>query len=309
LPTKTTLRLTAVLCLAVVFTVLIAAAPGYAQPPSPQNMTPNKKADESSVPIPGEVSLFPYIPINTWVGKRFIFLPGPKSSENGSYGDFSGRVIRKQYQGRIAKVIAANDFGGRVHLEFEMEETKEHLRAKTLPNKESIKGIALIDDISNARDRWAGKTLWCRQPRLSTYDEQNDLSGTLTVKRYTPLKVVDIVSGWDEEKPVRFLLETANGKRGFVDLNLSGTNVFKDFRQLYRMEDYFLAEDPHKKYKWSAGTWNLIENSQIITGMTADQVRMSWGEPDRITRTAVGENWEYQAGTLKFKKGVLAGRL
>jgi hypothetical protein len=271
-------------------------------------MTPAKKTGESPVSDPGDVLLFPYIPIDTWVGKQFVFLPGPKASENGSYEDFSGKVIRKQYQGRIATVINANDFGGRVHLEFEMEDTKEHLRAKTLPNKESLKGIALIDDISNARARWVGKTLWCRQPRLATYDEQSDISGTITVKRYSPMKVIDIVAGWDEEKPVRFLLETANGKRGFIDLNLSGTNVFKDFRQLHRMEHYFLAEDPHKKYKWPAGTWDLIENSQIISGMTADQVRMSWGEPDKITPTTVGENWEYQAGTLKFRKGVLAGR-
>jgi hypothetical protein len=300
-----------VLCLCA-FSYLIAPANAFAQPPSPQNIVPGKKASDSPEAAPPRIdtaTLFPFVPINSWVGQRFIFLPGPKASENGTYDDFSGRLVRKQYQGRVAKVISVSDFSGRAHLEFEVEDTKELLRARTLPYKESIKGIALLDDISNARSRWAGKTLWCVLPRLSTYNEQNDMAGSLTVKRYSPVQVVDVVAGWDEEKPVRFLLQTADGKRGFIDLNLSGTNVYKEFRNLFLMEYHFLIEDPRKTYKWPARTWNLIENSQIILGMTTEQVKMSWGAPDKVTPTATGENWVYQAGTLKFnKKGTLTAR-
>ena len=299
------------LCLAI-FSLLTIPAFVYAQPHKPKGIAPKKITDNPPVTIatitPIDTALFPYVPLDGWVGRRFVFLPGPKASENEIYDDFSGRLNRRQYQGRVAKVTGASDFSGRVHLELEMEDTRERLRARTLPNKESVKGIALIDDLDNARSQWAGKTLWCREPRLSTYDERNDQLGALAVKRYSPLKVVDIVSGWDEEKPARFLLETADGKRGFLDLNLSGTNVFKEVRHLYHMEHYFLAEDPRKVYKWSAQTWNMIENSQIINGMTAAQVKLSWGEPDKITATAQGENWSYSAGTLIFKKGVLSGK-
>jgi hypothetical protein len=307
---KTIPHLTTVLCILclIAFSYMIAPANVFAQPPNPQNIVPEKKAGDPVEPALNAATLFPFVPINSWGGQRFIFLSGPKASENGTYDDFSGRLVRKQYQGRVAKVIAVSDFSGRVHLEFEMEDTHERLRARTLPNKESVKGIAPIDDISNARSRWAGKTLWCVLPRLSTYDEQNDLAGSITLKRYSALKVVDVVSGWDEEKPVRFLLETADGKRGFLDLNLSGTNVFKEVRHLFRMEYHFLTEDPRKTYKWPTRTWNLIENSQIVAGMTAEQVKMSWGAPDQITPTATGENWVYTAGTLTFKKGVLTGR-
>jgi hypothetical protein len=301
-------RLTTGLCL-IAFSYLLAPENLFAQPPNSRNIVPGEKAGDSPEPAPNAAPLFPFVPIDSWVGQRFIFLPGPKASESGTYDDFSGRLVRKKYQGRIAKVISASDFSGRVHLELEMEDTQERLRAKTLPNKESIKGIALIDDISSARSRWAGQTIWCVMPRLSTYDEQNDLVGSITVKRYSPVQVVDIVAGWDEEKPVRFLLKTADGKRGFLDLNLSGTNVFKEVRHLFRMEYYFLTEDPRKTRKWPAHIWKLIEDSQIITGMTAEQVKMSWGEPDKITRTAAGENWVYTAGTLTFnKKGTLSGR-
>jgi hypothetical protein len=313
MPKIKSLHLGTILCLGV-FSLLITPVFVNAQPKKAKNIAPKKIALEPVVPVaptppvPIDTSLFPYIPIDSWAGRRFVFLPGPRASESGTYDDFSGKLIRRQYQGRVVKVISASDFGGRIHLELEMEDTQERLRARTLPGKESLKGIALIDDLGNARSQWVGKTLWSKQPRLSTYDEQNDMTGAIAVKRYSPLKVVDIVSGWDEEKPARFLLETADGKRGFLDVNLSGTNVFKEFRNLYRMDYYFLVEDPHKLYKWPGHIWNLIESSQIITGMTKEQVKMSWGEPEKIEATATGENWTYMAGTLIFKKDVLTGK-
>jgi hypothetical protein len=169
-----------------------------------------------------------------------------------------------------------------------MEDTKEHLRARTLPGKESVIGLALFDDIHNARQQWLGKTFWGREGRLSIYDEQTGAVSFITIKKYSPLKIVDVAAGWNEEKPVRFVLETADGKRGFVDLNLSGTNVFKDTRHLNHFEHCFVTEDPRKARKWDPQVWVLIENGQIGAGMTAEEVKMSWGEPDKVTRTTTG---------------------
>ncbi len=270
-----------------------------------QNITPEKKTD----PKPAEAAptLFPFHPINRWTGKRFIFLPKPKGSQSGTYEDFNRKVSHRKYAGRIARVIEVSDFIGRATVEFEMEDDGERLRATTIAYKESIKGLALADDIENARKEWAGKTLWVKAIMISSYDEQNDALSMVRVGKYSPLKVVDVAPGWDEEKPVRLVLETHDGKRGFIDVNLSGTNVHKVARHLSRFEDHLLVEDPRLKQKWPASTWKAIENGQIFAGMTAEQVKMSWGEPDKITRTEVGELWAYQNGTLVFKKGVMTG--
>ncbi len=270
-----------------------------------QNITPEKKPD----PKPAEAAptLFPFHPINSWTGKRFIFLPKPKSSQSGSYEDFSGAVSHQKYAGRAARVVSVSDFNGRAHIEFEMEDNGERLRAFTVARKESIKGMALADDIETARQQWAGKTLWIKTMMISSYDEQRDALTMLRVRKYAPLKVVDVVAGWDEEKPARFALETPEGKRGFVDLNLSGTNVHKEVRHLSRFEDHLLTEDPRLKHKWPAGVWKAIENGQIYAGMTAEQVNMSWGDPDKIARTAAGEVWTYQSGALVFRNGVMTG--
>ncbi len=279
-----------------------------AQETNRQNLSADKKTDRSATEAASAAAaLFTFHPINSWVGQRFIFLPGPKASENSAYEDFSGKVIRKQYQGRIAKVISVSEFDGRAHVEYEMEDTQERLRAQTLPNKETVKGMALVDDLNNARSHWMGKTLWCKQMMISTYDELSDAVSYLRIKRYSPLKVADVIAGWDEEKPIRVVLEAADGRRGFVDLNLSGTNVFQEVRHLHRFDHCLLTEDPRKSHKWPAQTWNLIENSQIAAGMTMEQVKMSWGEPEKITRTAAGENWVYPGGTLTFKNGALSG--
>lgn len=268
-----------------------------------------KKGDAPVVePIAATIAaVFPYRPFDAWMGQRLIFLPGPRASQDNIYDDFYGKPTRRQYAGRIAKVVSVEDFSGRVHLELEMEDSKEHLRARVSPGKESLTGLALLDDINNARQQWLGKTLWCREGRLSIYDQQTDAVGFVTIKKYSPVKIIEVAAGWNEEKPVRFTLETADGKRGFVDLNLSGTNVFKQARHLNRLEHCFLIADPRTARKWDPQIWALVENGQIAAGMTAEEVRMSWGEPDKITRTATGEQWTYRAGTLIFKNGVMSG--
>ncbi len=284
--------------------VSICCVAALAQEPR-QNIAAEKKADPNTTEA--ATTLFPFHPINSWTGKRFIFLPKPKSSQAGTYEDFNGAVSHQKYAGRTARVVSVSDFNGRAHVIFEMEDTGERLRAYTVAHKESLKGITLVDDIETARQQWAGKTLWCRAMMLSSYDEQTDALSMIRVKKYSPVKVVDVAAGWDEEKPIRLTLETPDGKRGFVDLNLSGTNVRKDARHLSRFEDDLLIEDPRLKHKWPANIWKAIENGQVFAGMTMEQVKMSWGEPDKITRGAAGETWTYQSGALVFKNGVMTG--
>lgn len=285
--------------------VLICCVAALAQPDKRQNITPEKKAD----PKPAEAApaVFPYQPIGSWAGKRFIFLPKPKGSESGTYEDFSRAVTHKKYAGRVARVVSANDSGVSAFIEFEMEDDGERLRVFTVAHKESVRGMALLDDIENARKQWVGKTLWSKMLMISSYDEQSGALTMTQVKKFGPLKVIDVVPGWDEEKPVRFKLETPAGKQGFVDLNLSGTNVQKEVRYLSRFEDRLMAEDPKLKYKWRADVWSAIEKGQVYSGMTEEQVKMSWGEPEKTTRTAAGEVWTYPAGSLIFKKGVMTG--
>ena len=281
-----------------VVTLLTGAALAQQQNVLPE--APRKPTAEPAAP------LAPFRSILTWQDQRFIFLSSPKASSDTPYQDYSGKRVRKDYAGRIAKVVSVSDFSGRQHLDLEMEDNGEKLRARTSPNRESLEGLLLLEDLELARKQWEGQTLWSRQMRLSTYDETTDALGSLATKRYAALKVVAVTPGWDNATPLRFMLETADGKRGFMDVNLSGTNVPPELRQLSRFEEQFFTEDPRIKHKWSAATWSTIESNRIVTGMTAEQVKMSWGEPQQTSRTATGEIWTYSSGKLSFNKnGVL----
>ncbi len=276
-----------------------------AQPETRQNIVPEKKSEKESAEA--APALFSYHPIGSWVSKRFIFLPKPKGAESGTYEDFNRAVTYQKYAGRVARVIIADGSGASAYIEFQMEDDGEKLGVFTVAGKESVSGMALVDDIENARKEWAGKTVWSKMLMISSYDEETGAVTMTPVKKFAPLKVIDVVPGWDEEKPVRFKLETPDGKQGFVDLNLSGTNVRKEVRLQDRFEDHLLAENPRLKYKWPSEIWSAIEKGQIYAGMTAEQVKMSWGEPEKVTRTAAGEVWTYPSGSLVFRKGALTG--
>lgn len=281
-----------------IVTLLTGAALAQQQNVLPE--APRKTATEPAAP------LAPFRPITTWQDQRFIFLSSPKASSDTPYQDYNGKRVRKDYAGRIAKVVNVSDFSGRQHLDLEMEDNGEKLRARTSPNRESLEGLLLVADLEQARKQWEGQTLWSRQMRLSTYNETTDLIGALVIKRYAALKVVSVTPGWDNATPLRFTLETADGKLGFMDVNLSGTNVPPELRQLSRFEEHFFTEDPRVKHKWSAATWSAIESNRIVTGMSAEQVKISWGEPQQTSRTATGEVWTYSNGKLSFNKnGVL----
>ena len=169
--------------------VTIFSVVALAQPETRQNITPEKKSE--SKPVEAAPTPFPYHPIGSWVGKRFIFLPKPKGSESGTYEDFSRSVTHQKYAGRVARVVSANDSGASAYIEFEMEDDGERLRVFTVANKESVRGMALLDDIENARKQWAGKTVWGKMLMISSYDEQSGAITMTAVKKFGPLKVVE----------------------------------------------------------------------------------------------------------------------
>jgi len=249
---------------------------------------------------------FDFIPISKWIGERFIFLPQPKYSQKLGYQNFN--VSYHKYVGRIAKVISVNESDYTTKVIFKMEDNGKKLSATAY--SESIRGIASIADIDSARSRWLNKTLWFKKNELSVYDERKDKVFGFKIAKCSPVKVIDIVAGWLNIEPVRFILRTPSGDEGFVDINLSGTNVSLLLRHKFLFDDIFFTQDPKKTFHWSAKVWDLIEAGKVSIGMTDEQVKLSWGKPKEINQTyietSVHEQWVYPSEDyLYFEDGVL----
>jgi len=258
---------------------------------------------------------FVFLPISSWVGERFVFLPMNASVREFGYSSFKGgegrygRPEYDKYVGRIAKVVSVVDRRfGTWNVEFEIKDDGRRLTATAYGG--SIHNIALVADADNAGEKWLGKTLWYSGASIATYDEDTEKFGGIKVKKYSPVKVVGITLGWYNSSPVKFVLQTASGKIGFVDLNLSGTNVSEKLRGYNTFESYFAIQNPRTIYKWSDEVWAAIEEAEILIGMTSRQALMSWGKPRRINETTTSggksEQWVYTNDRyLYFKNGVL----
>ena len=255
-------------------------------------------------------------PIEKWVGEKFIFLPKSKSSKEYGYlhfnvGGWKGRFDHPNYEecvGRIGTITKVSDsFFEKITIQMD-----DNGQIYTGQGNDSIGDIAPVADIDYARNKWLGKILWYAREEISTYNETTGEFGSIRLKIYSPVKVVDVVAGWSAHTPVRFILQTPSGEEGFIDVNLSGTNVSYILIDCNRFEEFFFTEDPKKIYKWSSKVWTAIEGKKVFVGMTAEQARMSWGKPEEINKTITGngknEQWVYGSGSyLYFDNGVLTG--
>ena len=249
---------------------------------------------------------FSFIPISNWVGERFIFLPQDKDLRHYGYMDF--HISYEKYVGRIAKVISVDKNGYFYKITLKMEDDGAEL--STTIYTEAINCLAPIADIDSARSHWLNKTLWYKSREISQYNEKDEKELSVKIKKYSAVKVIDIVAGWYNHKPVRFIVQSPNGDEGYVDINLSGTNVTEILRDGSSFEGDFFTKDPREMHKWSRKIWNAIEEEKVFIGMTPDQAKLSWGLPKNINRTHTGsgisEQWVFSSGSyLYFENGIL----
>lgn len=253
--------------------------------------------------------------IEQWVGENFIFLPKPKSLQKYGYQLIrrkgSSNIFGTGYEklvGRIATVTDVQRTSIIYTVSLRMDDTGEEYVADAY--NETVEGIAPLADLQRARELWIGKTLWYKRDNVATYNADTEQFGSIELKKYSPVKVANVVAGWYETQPVRFIIETPLGEQGFVDINLSGTNVSDILRDNCLFEEEFFEEDPRRTYNWSNQVWTAIVDSKVFIGMTKEQALMSWGKPDKTNRTtsrgSISEQWVYKNNQyLYFEDGLL----
>lgn len=216
----------------------------------------SKEGSFTKLVVPNETTddLFPTRPVSEWVGERFIFLQQTKGFHK--YGYTSVRTTKDrlgselayhQFVGKTAKVTKLVHSSLKVDYElWDMELVVEDTGKKVYADVSSgvVENIALVADIENARALYMDKTLWTKET-VNTYNEATGEESYLdTPLGYFPVRVVDVVAGFDTEKPIRFIVRIPSGKEGYLDVHMSDTNIAESLRKYDKFEDILFTEYP-----------------------------------------------------------------
>lgn len=200
-------------------------------------------------PASGKRESSSFRPISSWVGESFVFLPKQTALQRFGYRDFQvGDELYEspnynEYVGRIATVVSVQKVCDSWDVQFEMQDNGQRVTAAAW--RGGIDGVAPVADIDAARDRWLGKTLWYKKTWIDTYNEDTGEVCSVHLRKNSQVKVIDIGAGWKHSTPVRFILQTAAGKQGYVDMTWTGTNC-DDYERRYcdTFESLFFAQAP-----------------------------------------------------------------
>ena len=264
----------------------------------------------------------PTIAIKNLQGLKVLILPKIKSMQKFGYfnihakgkRDYS-RTSYSEIAGKTALIsdVVTGDSSNYPQLHLKFDDGKEYF-AETMVG--AFPDIALVSDIDESRKYWLNKTLWYKGTEIKTFDASKDVEkpadgetpiSKFSIKRIQPLTITNIVASWDSDFPVRFVVKTKDGDEGFLDLHVSNTNVHPLLWSLHNFENTFLETDPRAINSWDAATWEAIENSKAVIGMTPEQVELSWGKPRSINEDILGdgprEQWVYVDQYVYIQKG------
>ncbi|MBD3426817.1 MAG: hypothetical protein GF409_06260 [Candidatus Omnitrophica bacterium] len=248
-------------------------------------------------------------PAGTWRGEKFVFHPKPMNLRKFKYVNINivdGDGKRSpSYAECVGKTVTVTDIDIQDEDNFTVRfRSDDGTLYEAVTNTGCIEGLIPLRDIENAREEFSGSKLWHLKENMLRYEEATDSYEPVYAPKYSSLTVVDVEPGWSNTTPVRFILENEYEQKGYVELNLSGTNVPRSMRSRNRLWDNFSRDDPEK---WDEMTKNYLERHMIQPGMTSGQVQMSWGSPAKIEDLSGGrQKWIYPYGDCLYFKG---GRL
>jgi hypothetical protein len=189
--------------------------------------------------------------ISAWVGERFIFMPRKASFQRYGYqlinpiDDEFGKLPYQDYVGKIAKVLAVAPSKFKIEgfweVFLEVEGTGQKLRAEAYG--ESVEGLANLQDIDDARTKYLGKKVQYNGQILSRYNAVTDKVEFFTIPKNMLVDVTDVIVSWEQTAPVRFVVQTSKGEEGFIDVNMSGTNISKVLQKFHQFNDTFIARN------------------------------------------------------------------
>ncbi len=187
------------------------------------------------------------VPMEQWVGKRFVILPKPKYLQRYGYNTLrhpNGGYIIPNYDECAGKIATVTDVESGPYTDYKVTLRLDNGEEYTAVSASGIfSEIAPYDDVEHARTEWNGKRIWITRGPIYVYHADTGRMYMLTVRHREAVTVKDVETGWNSNRPVRLLVVTEDGHEGFVDVQYSSTNVIEPLRGRNRSDVYFSTED------------------------------------------------------------------
>ena len=247
-----------------------------------------------------------------WIGKKIIFLPKYESVQKYGYQNYSyweGWLKHPSYNGLVGKTaeIIGCKNGNPSKFIVKTEEDSTILYVTAYGNH--LNNIAFLSEMENAY-KFIGKIIWNKShPTDTNADRHGYIRCQRSIGKFEELIVTGVKWGFDSYSPLKFYLRTKDGIEAYWEGSYSKINDSSN-HLLQPFEENWYAQDPHELHpEWSRKIWGMIENSKVSVGMTDEQTRFSWGEPNKINKSigswGVHEQWIYGDQYLYFENGLL----
>lgn len=248
------------------------------------------------------------------IGEDMILMPMGKGSQKWGYNieklDKHGQVELSQlpYQGMVGAILhldtIINDVG------YFTDKTGRKYQDRVYSDDKSFSDMALLSELKNAQKWFLNTTLWLKNDEIQTFDPITEKYGTISNLRLEPVTVIDIVTSYNKDTPLRFILKTSKGETGLLDVATNGGNGFVSPYSSYWFPNLFYTKNPAAGMHFSSTMWNFIKKGGVKLGMSEKVFLLSQGKPDHIN-TSVGsygrhEQWVYGNRYYYFENGVLS---
>ncbi len=219
------------------------------------------------------------------------------------------KAIEQDYSVSAEKIQRTNDSIAEVNVKEEAakeeagrEEVAKEKAEELQRAQKDVEDSRVQDSITkdNLRTKFLGKNGWLSNPDI----DADSCSGPVFIKlpnlRHYTITAVEIETEYSKDTVL-----TLTDDLGNCYLHKIGPYESFDFNSI------FSTTSPRKQHpKWSERIWKAIEKGSAIIGMTEEQARMSWGEPNDINRTITrngsSEQWVYGSSSyLYFTNGIL----
>lgn len=254
------------------------------------------------------------VPVDGWTGKVFVVLPleAGKKAEGYAFAfqtprpdllTAGGNIRADWLEGKRLEVVSVKQLAmfqqepPVYDYEVVLREPGGALLTATALGGQ-LAQVVLAEDLAEAQKYFAGKTIYSKRRAIPAYRET---PGTIEVKINEPLTVDNVIAGISAAEPIWLVVSTADKRKGYIAVAYSLTNIQQGTWSGPKPWTAMLFEEnPQTVYSWDDETWANINAGLAKPGMSPDQVRLAWGEPQSAQKTDGEEIWFYPDKLVKF---------